>query len=108
MAIRTYRRTHYIYLGAAASFAVASSIRCLTATCGLVLLTQILVRTTWLTLVALSTQPATVTVTTGIQSAVSPVNALRFALSALARKSGAHPWRRAEQNTTVYYALRPA
>ena len=62
MGIVIFRRLHYILLGAATSMAAASAIRRLTDTCGLVLLTQILSRTTWITIVALSPQPATVTV----------------------------------------------
>ena len=52
--------------------AAASALRRLTATCGLVLLTQVLTRTTWFTVVVMSSQPTTVTVRTVFQSAVSP------------------------------------
>ena len=62
---------HYTLLGAATSMAVASTVRRLPATCGLVLLTQVLSRTAWVTIVAMSTQPTTITVRTGFQSAVS-------------------------------------
>ena len=95
---------HYTLLGAATSMAVASTVRRLPATCGLVLLTQVLTRTTWITIVAVSTQPTTLSVSTDFQSAVSPDNfhSWRSALwrgdpePGKARKSGAHPWRRAE------------
>ena len=66
-----YKIIHHIYLGAAASLTAASAIRRLTVTCGLVLLTQVLSRTAWVTIVAMSTQPTTITVRTGFQSAVS-------------------------------------
>ena len=104
MAIQTYRIIHYIYLGAATSMAAASAVSRLSATCGLVLLTQVLTRTAWVTVIAVSAQPTTVTVSTDSQSAVSPDN-FRSWCSVLwrgdpepgkARKSGAHPWRRAE------------
>ena len=72
MAIRIYRIIHYIYLGAAASVVAASAIRRLAATCGLALLTQVLTRTTWVTIVAMSSRPTTLTVNTDFQSAVSP------------------------------------
>ena len=62
---------HYTLLGAATSVAAASTVRRLTASCGLVLLTQVLSRTTRITIVAVSTQPATVTVSADFQSAVS-------------------------------------
>ena len=51
--------------------ATASAIRRLTATCGLALHVQVLSRTAWVTIVAMSTQPTTITVRTGFQSAVS-------------------------------------
>ena len=100
-----YKLIHYIYLGAASSLAAASTIRRLADTCGPILLTQVLAHTTWITIVAMSSQPATVTVSTAFQSAVSPDN-FRGWRSMLwrgdpepgkARKSGAHPWRRAER-----------
>ena len=72
MGIVIFRRRRYILLGAATSMAAASSIRRLTASCGLVLLTQVLTRTTWITIVAVSAQPASITVGTDFQSAVSP------------------------------------
>ena len=62
----------YILLGAATSMAAASAIRRLSAACGLVLLTQVLSRTIWVTIVTMSTQPATITLSTDSQSAVSP------------------------------------
>ena len=105
MATVTYRNLHFILLGAASSVAAASSIRRPAATCGLVLLTQVLTRTTCITVVAMSAQPATGTVSTDFQSAVSP-DSFRGWRSVLwrgdpepgkARKSGAHPWRRAER-----------
>ena len=74
MAIRTSRIIHYIYLGAATSMAAASTIRRLTATCGLVLRTRVLSRTSCFTVIAMSTQPTAVTVSTAFQSAVSPDN----------------------------------
>ena len=61
----------YILLGAATSLAAASTFRRLTAPCGLVLLTQVLTHTTYFTIVAMSAQPTTATVSTDIQSAVS-------------------------------------
>ena len=72
MATVIYKRHHYILLGAAASVAAASSIRRLTATCGLVLLAQVLACTTCITLVAMSSRPASITVCTDFQSAVLP------------------------------------
>ena len=72
MATVTYKNLRFILLGAVASLAVASSIRRLTAPCGLVLLTQVLTRTACITIVAMSTQPTTLTVSTVFQSAVSP------------------------------------
>ena len=105
MDIVIYKRVHFILLRVATLVVATSAVRRLAATCGLVLLTQVLMRTTWFTIVAMSTQPATLTVTTGFQSAVSPDN-FRGWHSVLwrgdpepgkARKSGAHPWRRAER-----------
>ncbi len=105
MAIRTSRIIHYIYLGAATSMAAASAVSRLSATCGLVLRTRVLSRTSCFTVIAMSTQPTAVTVSTAFQSAVSPDN-FRGWRSMLwrgdpepgkARKSGAHPWRRAER-----------
>ena len=52
--------------------AAASAIRRLSATCGPVLLTQVLTRTTWFTIVAVSFRPTTITVSSVFQSAVSP------------------------------------
>ena len=72
MDIVIYKRVHFTLLGAAASVAAASAVRRLAAACGLALLTQVLSRTTWVTVVAMSTQPATITVSTVFQSAVSP------------------------------------
>ena len=63
MDIVIFRKLHSISFGAASSMAAA---------CGLALLTQVLSRTTWVTVVAMSTQPATITVSTVFQSAVSP------------------------------------
>ena len=71
MDMRTCKPIRFILLGAASSLAAASAIRHLAATCGLVLLTQVLSRTTRITIVAVSTQPATVTVSAEFQSAVS-------------------------------------
>ena len=96
---------HYTLLGAATSVAAASTVRRLTASCGLVLLTQVLTRTTCITIVAMSSRPTTITVSTDSQSAVSPNNfpGWRSVLwrgdpePGKARKSGAHPWRRAER-----------
>ena len=77
MDIIIYRRILFILLGAATLLAAttvpaASSVRRLAATCGLVLFTQVLTRTTWVTIVALSSQPTSITVRADIQSAVSP------------------------------------
>ena len=72
MGIVIFRKHHYLLLGAATSLAAASALRRLTATCGLVLHTQVLSRTTCITLVAMSTQPTTHTVSTDFQSAASP------------------------------------
>ena len=72
MATVTYRNLHFILLGAATSMAAASTVRRLAASCGLVLLTQVLTRTTWITIVAVSAQPTTITVSTDFQSAASP------------------------------------
>ena len=71
MDITMYKLIHFILLRATTSLAAASAIRRLTAACGLVLLARVLTRTTWVTIVALSTQPATVTVSAAFQSAVS-------------------------------------
>ena len=76
MATVTYRSLRCILLGAATSLAAASSIRRLTATCGLVLLTQVLARTACIMIVAMSTQPTTLTVSPDSQSAVSPETSL--------------------------------
>ena len=89
MGIVIFRNLRSISFGAAASVAAASTFRRLTATCGLVLLTQVLARTAWITIVAMSAQPTTITGSTVFQSAVSLVNVLRLALSALTRGSGA-------------------
>ena len=56
--------------------AAASAFRRLTATCGLVLHTQVLTRTACITLVAVSTQPTTIPVSTDFQSAASPETSL--------------------------------
>ena len=72
MATATYRNLRFTLLGAATSMAADSTIRRLSATCGLVLLPQAFSRASCLTIVAMSTQPATLTVRTDIQSAVSP------------------------------------
>ena len=78
MGIAIFRRRRYILLGAATSVAAASTIRRLSATCGLVLLTQVLARTTCITIVAMSTQPTAITVSTGFQSAVSTATSTSF------------------------------
>ena len=77
MDIVIYKRVHFILLGAATllaatSVAAASSVRRLSATCGLVLLSQVLTRPFCITIAAMSTRPAAVTVRSDIQSAVSP------------------------------------
>ena len=72
MGIAMCKNRQFILLGAATSMAAASTIRRLTAPCGLVLLTQVLTRTACITIVAMSTQPTTLTVSTVFQSAVSP------------------------------------
>ena len=72
MGIAIFRKPHSISFGAASSMAADSASRCLLASCGLVLLIQVPTRTTCITIVALSTQPTTVTVITAFQSAVSP------------------------------------
>ena len=72
----TYRSLRFTLLGAATSLAAASAIRRLTASCGLVLLVQILTRTTWITIIAVSTRLATVTASADFQSAVSPETSL--------------------------------
>ena len=72
MATLKYRNLRFTLLGAAASMAAASALRRLATTCGLVLLTQVLTRTAWLTVVAMSTQPTTSSVGSDFQSAVSP------------------------------------
>ena len=72
MDIIMYKLIHFTLLGAAISMAAASAIRRLSATCGLVLLSQVLTRTAWITLVAVSSQPAAIAVLTDSQSAVSP------------------------------------
>lgn len=74
MATVTYRNLRFILLGAATSMAAVSAIRRLSATCGLVLLTQVLAHTTCITTVAMSSQPNTITVTSDFQSAVSSDN----------------------------------
>ena len=76
MDIVIYKRVHFILLGAATSVAAASTLRRLAATCGLVLLTQVRTRTACITIVAMSTQPTTVTVSTDFQSAGSPETSL--------------------------------
>ena len=70
--ITIYKIIPYIYLGAAASVAAASTFRRLTATCGLVLLPQVPTRTACITIVAVSTRPPPLNVRAAIQSAVSP------------------------------------
>ena len=72
MGIAMCKNRQFILLGAATSMVAASAIRRLSASCGLVLLTQVLTRTTWGTIVAMSSQPTTITVRAGFQSAVSP------------------------------------
>ena len=65
----------YILLGAGALdilMPAASTVRHLTATCGLVLLSQVLTHTTCFTIVAMSTRPALISVSSGFQSAVLP------------------------------------
>ena len=105
MDIAIFRRRQYLSFGAVLSRVAASALRRLTATYGLVLLAQIRTRTTWFTIVAMSTQPTAITVSSDCQSAVSTDN-FRGWRSVLwrgdpepgkARKSGAHPWRRAER-----------
>ena len=72
MDIAMFRKHHYLLLGAATSMVAASTFRRLSASCGLVLLSQILSHTTWFTVVVMSAQPTTVPVSTASQSAVSP------------------------------------
>ncbi len=72
MTIRTYRITLFTLFRAATSIAAASTLRRPVATCGLVLLTQVLTRTTCITIVAMSAQPSYITVRSDCQSAVSP------------------------------------
>ena len=72
MDIVIFRKLHSISFGAAGLMTAASTVRRLTAACGLVLLTQVLARTAWITIVAMSSQPTTVTVSTASQSAASP------------------------------------
>ena len=59
----------------------ASTGRRRTATCGLVLPTQVLARTACFTIVAVSAQPTTITVSSVFQSAVSPKNIFMIYIS---------------------------
>ena len=76
MDIVIFRKHHCLFLGAATSVAAASRLRRLTVPCGLVLLTQVLARTACIMIVAMSTQPTTLTVSPDSQSAVSPETSL--------------------------------
>ena len=78
MDIVIYRSLRFILLGAATSMAATSTVGRLTAIYGLVLLSQVLTLTPWVTVVAMSTRPATLTVSTDFQSAVSLATSTSF------------------------------
>ena len=78
MDIAIFRKLHSISFGAATLLAAASTVRRLRASCGLALRTQVLARTTCITVVAMSARPTTVPVRTAFQSAVSPETSLPY------------------------------